>query len=280
MVFEVRDIWPLLLTENGGFNPRNPFVMFLGWIEWLGYRYADRIVGTMPNLVAHVERVLGFRREVHCVPMGLPEELLADDGTRFPQALEAVFPRAEFVLTHAGSVGVDNALDTLFEAARILQHESKIAFFIIGSGDLMESYRLRCADLPNVVFADAVENKFVQPVLRRSTALYFAAHPTIVLDYGQSLNKLVDYMFSGRPILGSYSGFPSMINDAKCGEFVPAGDAQALARAVSEWAAREPSELTDMGLRGRNWIVRYRSYERLADDYEALLDINRAKQVP
>jgi glycosyltransferase involved in cell wall biosynthesis len=71
-----------------------------------------------------------------------------------------------------------------------------------------------------------------------------------------------------------------MINDAKCGEFVPAGDAQALARAVSEWAAREPSELTDMGLRGRNWIVRYRSYERLADDYEALLDINRAKQVP
>jgi glycosyltransferase involved in cell wall biosynthesis len=93
----------------------------------------------------------------------------------------------------------------------------------------------------------------------------------MVLDYGQSLNKLIDYMYSGRPVLGSYSGFPSMIDEADCGEFVPAGDPQALVRALLDWAGRPPAELDSMGARGRAWVMSNRSYERLADGYLGLL---------
>jgi glycosyltransferase involved in cell wall biosynthesis len=92
-----------------------------------------------------------------------------------------------------------------------------------------------------------------------------------VFEYGQSLNKLIDYMYSGRPVLGSYSGLPSMINEAACGEFVPAGDVQALVGAIREWAERPSAELDTMGARGRAWVLSNRSYERLADDYLALI---------
>jgi hypothetical protein len=40
----------MILTENGGFSRSNPFVRMLGWVERAGYRYADEIVATMPNL--------------------------------------------------------------------------------------------------------------------------------------------------------------------------------------------------------------------------------------
>jgi glycosyltransferase involved in cell wall biosynthesis len=271
LVFEVRDIWPLILTENGGFSRRNPLVLALGLVERWGYMYSDRIVGTMPNLGAHVRRVLGRDKDVACIPMGVPEEMLVDEGTEFPIQLEAVFPKTDFVVTHAGSIGIDNALDTLLDAARLLKDDKRIGFFLIGKGDLVDGYKARCADLPRVVFADPVSSKHVQPVLRRSSALYFAAHPTVVLNYGQSLNKLIDYMYSGRPVLGSYSGFPSMIDEAGCGEFVPAGDPHALARALRDWAERPSAALDIMGARGRAWVLSNRSYERLADDYLALL---------
>jgi glycosyltransferase involved in cell wall biosynthesis len=267
MVFEVRDIWPLILTENGGFKRKNPFVLALGMIEWMGYKYADLIVATMPNLEVHVHKVLGYKRDVACIPMGLPEEMLAEQEVEFPAHLESLFPKADFVLTHAGSIGIDNALETLLEAARLLKTDTRIAFFIIGKGDLVKRYKSECSDLPHVVFADPVANKFVQPILQRSSALYFAAHPTIVLDYGQSLNKLIDYMYSGRPVIGSYSGFPSMIDEADCGEFVPAGDSQALVKSLQQWAKRSRHELDLIGMRGRQWVLDNRTFDSIASDY-------------
>lgn len=271
LVFEVRDIWPLILTENGGFRRHNPLVRALGLVEWLGYKYSDRIVGTMPNLEAHVRTILGYHRPVACIPMGLPDEMVAGCVAEFPAHLESVFPRAEFVVTHAGSIGIDNALDTLLEAARLLRDDPRIAFFIIGKGDLVDGYRSACADLPRVVFADSVPNKYVQPVLQRSSVLYFAAHPTVVLDYGQSLNKLIDYMYSARPVIGSYSGFPSMIDESGCGEFVPAGDASALASALRVWAQKPREQLDSVGSRGRDWIILNRTFDRLADRYLTLM---------
>jgi glycosyltransferase involved in cell wall biosynthesis len=225
----------------------------------------------MPNLDDHVQEVLGYRRDVACIPMGLPEEMVSDRVTEFPPHLEAVFPKAEFVLTHAGSVGIDNALDTLLDAARLMKDDTRIAFFVIGKGDLVERYKSECADLSQVVFADPVANKYVQPILRRSSVLYFAAHATVVLEYGQSLNKLIDYMYSGRPVIGSYSGFPSMINEADCGEFVPAGDAHALVDALQRWANLPKHELEAMGARGRQWVLKNRTYGRLADEYIKLI---------
>ncbi len=271
LIFEVRDIWPLILTENGGFNRKNPFVQALGMIEWLGYKYSDWIVATMPNLGDHVQRVIGYRRDIACIPMGLPEEMVTDEEVEFPVHLEALFPKAEFVLTHAGSIGIDNALDTLLEAARLLRDDTRIAFFVIGKGDLVKRYKSECSDLPQVVFADPVASKFVQPILQRSSVLYFAAHPTVVLEYGQSLNKLIDYMYSGRPVIGSYSGFPSMIDEAECGEFVPAGDSQALVNSLKRWANRPKHELDAIGKRGRQWVLNNRTYDRLADDYIRLI---------
>lgn len=270
-IFEVRDVWPLVLTENGGFSPSNPFVRMLGWVERVGYRHADEIVATMPNLGPHVAEVLGYEREVHCVPMGVPDELKREPLATFPAHLESVFPKNKFVVTHAGSIGIDNALDVLFEAARLLKAHPSVVFFVIGSGDLLSRYKTLCADLPNVIFADPVPGAFVQPILQRSSVLYFSAHPTVVLQFGQSLNKIIDYMFAARPIVASFTGFRSMVNEADCGAFVPAGDAAALADTLVEFASRPSSHLDAMGRRGRDWVLANRSYEALAARYATIL---------
>lgn len=271
LIFEIRDIWPLTMTEEGGFGKRNPFAVGLGLIERFGYRRADVIVGTMPNLGDHVTEVLGERLPVYCIPMGIDEESLVAG-----EALDADYeakhiPRNKFVVCHAGSIGITNALDTLFSCARALKGRSDIHFLIVGKGDLKAKYQELCADLSNVTFAPAVRKAMVQSVLSRSDLLYFATYKSKIWKYGQSLNKVIDYMLSGKPVVASYSGYPSMINEAGCGSFVPAEDVEALTREILYYADMSPEIRVAMGNAGRTWLLRNRKYDVLAKNYLTLL---------
>lgn len=267
LVFEVRDIWPLTITEEGGFKPSNPFVWGLGVIERLGYKYADAIVGTMPNLGAHMKNVLGYSKATHCIPMGIdaatfasPEELPADYEAKY-------FPKGKFVVAHVGSIGITNALDTFLDCAESMKDHPYIHFLVVGDGDLLETYCKQYAHLSNLTFGPRVSKAMVQSVLAKCDLLYFSVHVSKVWEYGQSLNKVIDYMMAGKPVVASYTGFQSMINEANCGTYVPAGDVPALKHEVERYARMDEKERYQIGIRGKAWLLENRNYKKLAKDY-------------
>ena len=72
--------------------------------------------------------------------------------------------------------------------------------------------------MTNISFAPKVKKAQVQSVLRHCDVLYFSVEDSKVWRYGQSLNKLIDYMHARKARLSaSYSGYPSMLNEAQCG---------------------------------------------------------------
>ena len=107
--------------------------------------------------------------------------------------------------------------------------------------------------------------------LTRCDLLYLSVHDSTVWDYGLSLNKLIDYMLAAKPIVASYSGFPSMIDEAECGSFVPAGDAAALRDEILRFRRMDAATRESMGERGRVWLLENRGYEVLARDYLEIL---------
>ena len=270
LVFEVRDIWPLSLVEEGGVGPRNPVVRALALVERLGYRRSDEIVGTMPGLGKHVREVLGEDREVHCVPMGYASRTVSAE-LEVPARAEVSTSDARLVIGFAGTINSTSALEVLFDAVRLLRDEPGLEFRIIGDGPLLPRFREECADLDNVVFTGRVSKHEVLGELWKCDLLYLSTNPSKIWEYGQSRNKVIDYMMSGRPVLASYSGYPSMIDEADSGTFVPAGDAVAVADEVRRYAAMDPAEREAMGRRGREWLLEHRSFERLASDYLEIL---------
>lgn len=271
LVLEIRDIWPLTITEEGGFSRWNPLVLGLGFIEKLGYRYADAIVGTMPNLGEHVAGVLGQAKATHCIPMGVDEATLVVGGELPVDYFERYIPRGKFIVAHAGTIGITNALDTMLDCAESMKDDPRVHFLIVGEGDLRAHYQSKYAHLPNLTLAPRVPKQMVQSVLSRCDLLYFSVHVSTVWKYGQSLNKVVDYMLAGKPVVASYTGYPSMINEADCGTYVPAGDVAALRREILRYAAMSAPERELIGWRGREWILSKRSYETLANNYLAIL---------
>lgn len=272
LVFEVRDIWPLSLQELRQWSRWHPVIMALGIIEWFGYRFSDVIVGTMPNLGEHVRKVLGYSRPVGCVPQGVDEELLGA-----PPALDALFdkthmPKDKFVVVYAGSIGIANALEEFFIVARQMQERKDVHFLILGEGYLKAKYKAQNADLLNLSFIPAVPKVKVQSVLSLCDLMYVSSSDTKLLRFGQSLNKLIDYMLSGKPIVASYSGYPSMLNEAGCGSFVPSGDAKALHVEIERYVDMPAPERLAMGQAGRRWVLNNRKFSTLAEHYIALIE--------
>ena len=271
LVFEIRDIWPLTIIEEGGFSPRNPFVIVLGWIERLGYRHADAIVGTMPNLREHVAKVLGVEKPAECIPMGINSTSLVETLDVSADYDAKYLPKGKFVVAHAGTIGITNALDTFLDCAESLVDNPATHFLVVGDGDLREQYRARYGHLPNLTFAPKVPKQMVQAILAKCDLLYFSVHVSAVWRYGQSLNKVIDYMLAGKPIIASYAGYPSMINEAECGTYIPAGDMAALRAEVLRYSLLPKSEREMIGARGRDWLLAHRNYQALAQNYLAIL---------
>jgi glycosyltransferase involved in cell wall biosynthesis len=270
LIFEVRDIWPLTMVAEAGYSQWHPLVVLLGWVEKFGYRTADTIVGTMPNLAEHVARVTGKKADCRCIPLGYDPDLHSNQEP-LPEGYEAQYiPSGKFIVGYAGSLGVSNAMHTLIDCAREMRESDGAHFLIVGDGDLLEKYKEETRDLRNITFAPKVRKSQVPAILAHCQVLYFSARESAVWRYGQSLNKVIEYMLAGKPIIASYSGYPSMIDEAACGVFVPANDVPALKRAIGGYAERSPEELEAMGRRGRAWVIEHRSYRRLAEEYAKL----------
>lgn len=263
LVFEVRDIWPLTLIEEGRYSKINPLIFFLSIIEKLGYKHSDLIIGTMPNLSEHIENILPNNDlKVICIPFGFPGNTSTN---LFRHDLSVNSNNTNFIIGYLGTVGKTNALDTLFSAIENIDLvKLGIECHIGGDGPLLNTYKKKYNKIKNIKFLGHIRKENVAKVLSSFDVVYFSTFNSRVWKYGQSLNKIIDYMLSGKPILASYSGYPSMINEANCGWFVEAEDSEALAKKIIELSTLGKSNLTRTGIRGREWILKNRNYSKLA----------------
>jgi glycosyltransferase involved in cell wall biosynthesis len=271
LVFEIRDIWPLTLTEIGGFSPNNFFIRILGFIERLGYRKSDLIVGTMPNLIEHVEKVLGYKKSVSCIPMGISTNIFKRNQKLTQDYIDTYLKSGCFNIIYTGTIGVANALETFLQAAENFKTNYNIKFIIVGDGPLKRKYEKKYYLFQNIIFAPKVEKDQVQSVLAYADVLYFSVFKSKIYNYGQSLNKIIDYMVAKKPIIASYSGYPSMINEAGCGYFIPAEDVESLTIKIKETYSMTKTERKSMGCKGLKWLLKNRTYKKLAEDYFELL---------
>jgi glycosyltransferase involved in cell wall biosynthesis len=272
LIFEIRDIWPLTLIEEGGYSPSNPLVKILSWIERWGYKKSDLTIGTMPNLGEHVNSIVKQKYNTACVPFGFHLDDFKERILKGKNRMNYGIPSDKFVIGYAGSIGLSNGLDTFIKVIKRLRNNPQIHFVILGKGSLRETYINYLKDCSNVQFIAKVERCEVKNILARCTVLYFSALNSKVWKYGWSPNKLIDYMMSGKPVLASYSGYQSMINEANSGLFVPAEDEESLLNGILKMYSMSAEQLEAMGMRGRDWLIENRQWDSLADNYLSIME--------
>jgi len=267
LVFEIRDIWPLSMTEEADFSKWHPLVLLIGFIEKFGYKKADLIVGTMPKLDLHVKNILGYEKPFHCSPLGFNPDNYKDEVLKDKNPFDDKFPKDKIVVGYAGSMGITNALELFIETIKLLKDNKNIHFMIVGSGDLRKSFEEELENYKNVTFLPRILQNDVKYFLQKCDILYLSTKHSKVWDYGQSMNKIVEYMLASKLIIASYSGYPSMINEANCGKFVRTLNADDLKLTILDIVNLSYEERKQLGLNGRKWIYENRQYSKLAKEY-------------
>ncbi len=279
LVFEIRDIWPLTMTEEGNFSKWHPLVILMGLVEKFGYNKADLVVGTMPKLDEHVKNVLGYEKKTYCFPLGFDPEVYNANNSTDNSEINTNFPKNKIIIGYAGSMGITNALEPFIETIKLMKHQTNIHFVLVGSGDLRTKFVSQLSGYQNATFLDRIPQSDVKWFLSQCDILYLSTKDSKVWDYGQSMNKIVDYMLAGKPIIANYTGFPSMINEAECGTFINSNNPLELQKVILSYASFSEEKLAKIGKNGQDWIWKNRNYTQLTETFFEQLKISMKEKI-
>lgn len=248
VVYDIQDMWPDTLRATGMINNTRALNVVNVVCKWV-YRHVDRIVVLSP----------GFKRLLHerGVPAGKIDVICnwADEASLSAPTgtLSSTFPGAErFRLVFAGNMGKAQSLNTVLDAAAILQARgSRVSVVFVGGGVEVDGLKHRAAELRlhNVTFIPPVPMAEVGTLLSAADALlvHLRRDPLFAVTIP---SKTQAYMAVGKPLLMAVDGDAAdLVRESGGGVVAPSEQAEAIAEAAQALAALAPDALLAMGQR-------------------------------
>ncbi len=270
-VYEIQDMWPETLPVSGMVTNER----VLGWLGHFAdfvYKQAAAITVISPGFKRNLVQKGVPAERIHVVPNWADEEIyrpvLPD-----PVLAEEYEMAGRFNIIYAGNMGLAQALDTVVEAATLLQDLPAVQFIMIGDGlDRPELERqVQTRQLTNVRFLPR------QPA-ERMPHFYALADALLVHLKRDPLfeitipSKTLAYMACGRPILCAVAGDAAdVVRSAGAGVTCSPQHPPALAQAVRKLYSMSKTELEALGQAGRGAFRANYTRQVLIDRYEALL---------
>lgn len=251
VVYDIQDMWPDTLKATGMFSNEKLLSIVSRVCDWV-YRRVDRLVVLSP----------GFKAIL--IERGVPESKIeiiynwcAEDQLTTGSGPAVSFSNASnFHILFAGNMGKAQALDSVLEAAEILQARGSSAEFIfLGGGVEVDRLKNLAAQnsLANVAFLPAVPMTEVGRYLQAADALlvHLKKDPLFAITIP---SKTQAYMAVGKPLLMAVEGDAAdLVKQSGCGLVVEPENAASLVSAVEVLLAAKDEERALMADKGREF---------------------------
>lgn len=273
LIYEVHDLWPLSPMELGGMSKYHPFIVGMQIAENACYRHSDYVVSLLPCAKEHmVEHGMNPDKFV-CIPNGINredwEQPAEPESAPYQEKLRQYHEEGWFLIGYAGGHAISNALDSCVEAGRELNGK-KIKLILVGKGTEKERLIQKAKELgveDTVEFLPPVKREEIPGLLDQFDALYVGLQRSKLYRFGISLNKLMDYMMAGKPVIFAGEAGNDMVADAGCGVSIPPEDSHAIAEAAVKLAGTPAEEREAMGARGHAYILEKHEYGVLSEQF-------------
>lgn len=244
----VQDLWPESLSATGFVRNRQ----ILAWVERVIrfiYRHTDHVLVPSEAFRAPIERLGMDPQRITYYPNACVEEVAAPEPSGREGALVREIAEG-FSVVFAGNLGSAQALETVVEAAILLQEwGSPVCFFLIGSGS-------RAAWVKEEVARAGLRNLFLPGRFPPGAMPQFYAAASALLVslrdepiFAQTIpSKIQSYLAAGRPVIAALNGEGArIVKLAGAGLACPAGDGRALAEAILRMYGLDVAKRREMG---------------------------------
>lgn len=258
VVYDIQDMWPDTLRATGMLNNALALRVVEAVCNWV-YRRVDRIVVLSP----------GFKRLL--IARGVPEHKIevvynwADEASliapmgKVPAAFQK---QGQFHILFAGNMGKAQALDTVLQAAELLQQQgSRVCWVMLGGGVEVDRLKAEATrrKLNNVVFLPAVPMAQVGAYLQAADALLVHLRKDPLFEITIP-SKTQAYMAVGKPLLMAVNGDAAdLVKQSRGGVFAKSENPQTLAHTAEQLANTSPDALAAMGEQAKEFYQQHLS---------------------
>ena len=269
-LLEIRDLWPESILAVGAIENRR-VIAALEAVERFVYRKADHVVAVTEAFCPHIEQRGAARENISLIRNGVNLDFFQHAEADHDLAQEWGLA-GKFVAAYVGTHGMAHGLDTIIEAATLLEDEPEIVFLMVGEGAERERLLARVEEL-------GLSNIVMQPQQpkERMPAIWSLTDVSLVLlrklDLFKTVipSKIFESMAMSRPIvLGVEGEVAGIIEQSQTGICIEPESASALADAVLS-LHRDKALYQRLAANGRPCVSRDFDRTALADRYEKIL---------
>jgi colanic acid biosynthesis glycosyl transferase WcaI len=265
LVFEVRDLWPDSAVALGELT--NPTAISLALkLEQACYQQAVQVIVVTHGIYDRlIDRGIPAQKLL-IIPNGANIDLFTFKPAGRERIRRELGLDQKFIAMYAGIHGLAQGLETILEAARLLQNDPHFHFILIGDGpkkaelvSLAASYKLANLTLlpekPRELIPDYLSAADVALVPLKKAEIFKGALPS----------KIFDAWACERPVLLSIDGEArSVVETVKGGFFIPPEEPEKIAAALQQML-EAPDERQSMGKNGREYTQENNSRAILAE---------------
>jgi len=269
-VYEVRDVWPIALVDDGGLSKYNPIYFLFRAMEKTLYKKSNRISSTLPYIFEHVKESGGNPQNVRWIPNGVDiQRFCGYDNYNGGNG-------STFVVMYVGGFGMAHDAITIIRAANILQNlgYSEFRFVLVGDGFKRKKCEAEALtfNLKNIEFRNPVPKADIPKLQAESDILLACIINSDIYRFGFNLNKLYDYFASGRPVVLSVKSQKNPVVESGAGFSIPPENPYLLAESLIALRRMSSQQRVDIGKKGQRFVQNNFSIDQLGNIMELTLD--------
>jgi glycosyltransferase involved in cell wall biosynthesis len=264
------------MVAAGVISPTSPLVIIGRWVFRGLYSLADRVVvlgRDMADVLA-TRQPRTARHKLEIIPNWADLDSVVPAAKEANPLLRSLGLTHQFVALVAGNIGRVQGIETIIEAATLVQ-DDEIHVLLVGSGarEAWVERAMKKRGLTNVTLTGS------RP--RHEQSIFLNACDVALLSLKQGMygigvpSRLYNYMAAGKPVVGVVDARsePALtITEHAIGWVVPPGDAKRLADVLLEAKRAGPRQLQAMGNRARTIAETHYAREKIVARYVELLE--------
>jgi len=254
-ITDIRDLWPESLMELTGYKRWHPYIYAVTKAVQYGTQKSNKVISSIRGAGKYLNQRHGLPNEKF---LHIPNSIFPAEQTRKPEAPSNIVSTCEkykFVIGYIGAISGYYRLNELITLADKYKYRKDVGFVIVGHGDLSEYLKALALkkEIENIHFVGSVSRYEIPAVLDLFDACYVGLEDLRVHEYGISCNKIFEYMYAAKPILGSYRAGHDPVAEAGCGVVATPGNHQPLIDAIDAMINDETLKRT-YGERARSYF--------------------------